>query len=83
MTNHGYFCDSRECNVKLFREDSYLKKFGQRMTKEYAKDLIQKGNCILKGIRNRKGEVSDVRLFATFDGKYPTYEMRDINNDKS
>lgn len=68
----GYFCESRECDFALWKENRFFQILGKEISKPIAEKLLKTGQVWLGGCRSKKtGKSYDciVHLKITEDGK--------------
>ena len=50
----GYFCERRECNFALWKENRFFEAIGKKLTKQIAEKLVSDGRANLKGCKSAK-----------------------------
>lgn len=50
----GYFCENRQCNFILWKENRFFEALGKKMTKQIAAKLLSEGKASLKGCKSKK-----------------------------
>ncbi len=53
-TKKGFSCTDRSCRFTLWKEDSFFKAVGAKMTKTNAKALLKDGRILAKGLKSQK-----------------------------
>ncbi len=58
-TEKAYSCEgtkTKECKFTLWKDDKFLNTFGKKMTESIAKNLIEKQQVLVKGLKSKKNE---------------------------
>ena len=64
----GYFCENRQCNFILWKENRFFEALGKKMTKQIAAKLLSEGKASLKGCKSKKtGKTYDTTVVMTVD----------------
>ena len=64
----GYFCDNRQCNFVLWKQNRFFEALGKKMTKQTATKLLSDGRVALKGCKSKKtGKSYDTTVVMTVD----------------
>ena len=60
---------------------NFLKALGKNMTKTAAKDFLNKGQSLIKGLKST-GKKFDAIVHVDFSDKYPKYTLEFFNENK-
>lgn len=72
----NFYCDNKECNFALFKNNKYFASMGKEITKTVAKALINKGRVNMKGLYStKKDRTFDAIIIMSIDGQYPQFSM--------
>ena len=64
----GYFCENRQCNFVLWKQNRFFEALGKKMTKQTAIKLLSDGKIALKGCKSKKtGKSYDTTVVMTVD----------------
>lgn len=64
----GYFCENRQCNFVLWKQNRFFEALGKKMTKQTAIRLLSDGKIALKGCKSKKtGKSYDTTVVMTVD----------------
>ena len=64
----GYFCDSKQCNFALWKNNRFFDSLGKKLTKQIAEKLIKDGKAKLKGCKSAKtGKTYDCTVVMTVE----------------
>ena len=64
----GYFCENKECQFALWKENRFFEALGKKLTKQVAERLIRDGKANLKGCVSRKsGKTYDAVVCMVLD----------------
>ncbi len=76
INKKAYSCANRDCTVVIFKESKFFEKYGKKMTDRIAKELITKGQCVVKDMVSPKtGAAFNGNIKVSFDSKYPEYSF--------
>ena len=76
-----YNCENKNCDFVLFKQDNFLKALGKNMTKTAAKDFLNKGQSLIKGLKSNDKKF-DAIVHVDFSDKYPKYTLEFFNENK-
>lgn len=83
LENSKAFSCSKKCGFVLFKEDKFFASLGKKMTKTYAKGLIEKRQVVVKDIVSKKtGNKYDLIVKADFSGQWPKYSTEFTQSKK-
>ena len=73
----GWFCSNRECRFILWKDNTYFKKIGKRLTAQMAERLVRDGRIRVKDCKSQKtGKTynASVLLSTEADGR-PKFQL--------
>ena len=73
----GYFCENRQCDFILWKENRFFEALGKKMTKQIAAKLLSEGKASLKGCKSKKtGKTYDTTVVMTVnENQRATFEL--------
>jgi DNA topoisomerase III len=71
----AYACSDSNCGWIIWKDNKYFKAIGYNMTQARAKELIEKGKVLAKGLTSKKGSKYDAYIKLKDDGQHVGFEM--------
>ena len=79
----AFSCENKNCDFVLFKQDNFLKALGKNMTKTAAKDFLNKGQSLIRGLKSTGTNTKfDAIVHVDFSDKYPKYTLEFLTENK-
>ena len=72
----GYFCENKQCNFALWKNNRFFDSIGKKLTSQVAEQLLKKGKAKLKGCKSAKsGKTYDCTVVMTVEDGRCNYRL--------